>query len=108
VAGVWVAASGVLRGCGRAAPDEVDDLDSIALPDYRGIEQGPPDHHQIVLDGDAPAVDGQAGKEGRNGHWAVELIRFAVEGDGHERRESAALPQRPQQSVPSRVRASQA
>ena len=108
VAMVWVSSSAMLPACRRTAPDEVDDLDSIALPDYRGIEQGPPDHHQIVLDGDAPAVDGQAGKEGRNGHWAVELIRFAVEGDGHERRESAALPQRPQQSVPSRVRASQA
>jgi hypothetical protein len=105
---VWVSSSAMLPASRRTAADEVDDLDSVALADYRGIKQGPPHHHQVVLDGDAPAVDGQGGEEGRNGHWAVELIRFAVEGDGHERRGSAALPQRPQQSVPSRVRASQA
>jgi hypothetical protein len=72
--------------CRRTAPDEVDDLDSIALPDYRGIEQGPPDHHEVVLHGHSPAVHREARKEGGNGHWAVELIRFAVEGDGHDRR----------------------
>src|SRR6187401_938447 len=69
-----------------AAAHEVDDFDFVALTDHRGLERCPANHHEVVLDGDSPPIDRQRGEQGRHGYRTVELVRFAVEGDGHEPR----------------------
>src|SRR5215208_3184080 len=78
------ASLGMLSPRRGAAADEVDDFNFITLSDDGGVEQGAPHHHKVVLDRNPPAVNGQPGQQSRYGHRAVELIRFAVEGDGHE------------------------
>ena len=61
------------------APDEVDDLDLIAIvDDGRGVRV-PPDDHHVVLDGHTTRIDVERGQQCADGDRPGKLLRLAVE-----------------------------
>src|ERR1700687_5428951 len=70
-------------GPALSAADEVDDLHLIAFADLDRFERPALEHHEIVLDRDAPRVDLEPRKQKTNGQRAGDLERIAVQSDLH-------------------------
>src|SRR5713226_6983680 len=66
-----------------SAPDEVDDLHLIAFADLDRFERPALEHHEVVLDRDAPRVDVEPHEQKTDGQRAGDLERIAVQSDLH-------------------------
>src|SRR5262245_26879301 len=62
---------------------EVHDLDCVAVPHLDGVERGPLQDDQVVLDRDAPRVDFQLSEQRGNSQRPGNLIRVAVQKNRH-------------------------
>ena len=66
-----------------ASADEIDDLDFIAGVDHGGIVGGFLDDREIQFDSNAPRVDFQPFEQRADAERPLELVRVAIESDGH-------------------------
>jgi len=64
-----------------AAPDKVHDLDLVAFADLGCLERGALQHHEVVLDSDAPGVDLELLEEAGDGQGSGDLERITVDHD---------------------------
>src|SRR4051812_6088804 len=72
------------------AADEVHDLDLVALGDHRRVVGGALDHELVALDGHAPCVDVELRQQRAHAQRLGEIVRVAVQSDGHSRVEPVA------------------
>jgi hypothetical protein len=71
------------RGGGRAAADEVDDLDPVARPERGRAVAGFRHHLAIAFDRDLAPVHPHLRQQLLDGEGALERARFAVDGELH-------------------------
>src|SRR3954453_9007978 len=84
----------------RSSPDEIHDLNPVAVVDQRVDEQMPLENRKVVLDGHAPRVDVEPGEQVGNRQRRIELEGLPVEGNAQMRGTARPL------SVPRRSAAS--
>ena len=65
------------------ASDEIDDLHAIAFAHHAGAIQGALEDDLIVFDRNAARVDVESGEELGNRERAGQVVRLAIERDGH-------------------------
>src|SRR5215813_2700082 len=66
-----------------SAPDEIDDLDLVAIAHERCGERVSLDDDHVVLDGNTPGIDVQSFEQLLHGHWLLEIVRVPVERNPH-------------------------
>jgi len=71
--------------------DEIDDLDLVALVHDDVREAVALDNRKVVLDGNTARVDLEPLEQRHNGHWLIDVVRFAVQDDFHGALVEAAL-----------------
>src|SRR5688572_20057225 len=62
-------------------PDEIDDLDAVALVHERVVEEVPLQDREVVLDSHAPRIDGELRQQVGDRPRLVEFVGLAVERD---------------------------
>src|SRR4030095_4026108 len=67
------------------APDEIDNLDLVAVADQRRGKRVAPDDDHVVFDGNAPGIDVQPFEQLLHGHRLLEIVRVPVERNPHGR-----------------------
>src|SRR5262245_57607873 len=68
---------------GAPAPDEIDDLDLVAVAHQRRGKRVTLDDHHVVFDGNAPGIDVQPFEQLLHGYRLLEIERVPVERNPH-------------------------
>jgi hypothetical protein len=65
------------------SPDEIDDLDLIAIAHQRRRKRVALDDDHVVFDGNTPGIDVQSIEQLLHGHGLLEIVRVPVERNPH-------------------------